>query len=452
VFAGNCTQDDAPASTFGKRLSIALGRLLASAAKSLQYRQLLPLMTAHVLFLAPEQPAPHRDYVRALKQVGARVTGIGHRPVHELDAELRSWLDRYESVRSLFDEGEVLRVARSLQASAAMSQIEAVDELLVLPAAKLREGLELPGLSVATALLCRDKTAMKEALRAAGVPCAASAAVTTVDEALAFAAREGYPLIAKPRDGLGSQKTYRVESDAQLTTATQEITANGQRSMAIEEFVEGHEGFYDTITVDGVPRHEFISHYYPNVLVAIQDRRIAPQIVATNRVDAPGYQELFALGRKVTLLLGLGTTATHMEWFFGPKGLKFSEIGARPPGERLWDLHCAGNEIALYREWALAVTTGRTEQVASRRFATGSVQVRPDQDGRIARYEGLDEVRRVCGEHIFASALPRPGAPTKPLRLGYLENVWFRLRHTDYDHLRALLDFIARTLKVRATA
>ncbi|HEX4955694.1 MAG TPA: ATPase [Thermoanaerobaculia bacterium] len=404
----------------------------------------------HVLFLAPEHPPLHRDYVWALKAVGARVSGIGHKPVAELDAKLASWLSRYEPVRSLFDAEEVLAAARRIDAAGAVDKVEAVDELLVLPAARLREGLRLPGLSVATALLCRDKTAMKEVLRAEGVPCAASAAIATVAEALAFAEREGYPLIVKPRDGLGAQKTYRVETAAELEVATRELTGDGGRSIAIEEFVEGHEGFYDTITVEGEVRHEFISHYYPNVLVAMKDRTISPQIAATNRVSSGGYAELLLLGRKVNQVLGLGTTATHMEWFFGPKGLRFSEIGARPPGERLWDLHCAGNDLDLYREWALAVTGGAGEKAASRRFATGSVQVRPDRDGRIAHYLGLDAVARQCGQFVFASSLPRLGTPTKPMRLGYLENVWFRLRHPDYDRLRALLTFIGQTLKVQA--
>ena len=42
-------------------------------------------------------------------------------------------------------------------------------------AARVREACGIPGTSVHTTYLCRDKPAMKEALRAAGVPCARSA-------------------------------------------------------------------------------------------------------------------------------------------------------------------------------------------------------------------------------------------------------------------------------------
>ena len=70
-----------------------------------------------------------------------------------------------------------------------------------------------------------------------------------------------------------------------------------------------------------------------------------------------------------------------MEWFFGPKGLKFSEIGCRPPGVRAWDLYAAGNDIDIYREWAEAIVHGRTSQTASRRFAAGIIALRPGADG-----------------------------------------------------------------------
>ena len=96
-------------------------------------------------------------------------------------------------------------------------------------------------------------------------------------------------------------------------------------SVAVEEFIEGHEGFYDTISVGGRVLHDFVTHYYPNVLEAMRHRWISPQFVTTNRVDsAEGYNELKAMGSKVLRALDIGTSATHMEWFAGAKGLKFS--------------------------------------------------------------------------------------------------------------------------------
>ena len=78
--------------------------------------------------------------------------------------------------------------------------------------------------------------------------------------------------------------------------------------------------------------------------------------------------------RWVVAALGLGTTATHMEWFFGPKGIKFSEIGCRPPGVGAWDLYCAGNEMDVYGEWARAIIGLPPRQRPSRRFANTAIE------------------------------------------------------------------------------
>lgn len=403
----------------------------------------------HVVILAPEVFV-HGEFVRGLKEVGARVTGIGHTPRDRVAPRLLRWMDRYEAVRSVFDVDAVVMAARRAAAEAPLDGIEAVDESLVLPAAAARERLGLPGLSLRSAELCRDKPKMKEALRAAGLPCAASAAVDSLPAMARFAEQEGFPLIVKPRASLGSLGTYRVDNLAELERAGRELQVDRGQSVAIEEFVEGHEGFYDTISIDGEVVHEFISHYYPNVLPAMRDRRIAPQVVSTNRVDVQSYGELKVLGRKVVKVLGIPTSATHMEWFFGPKGLKFSEIGARPPGERLWDLYCAGNEVDLYREWAHCQVYRRPSTLMSRRFAAGSIQIRPDREGTIVGYDGLDELWRRHRDLVFASEVLPPGTPAVPMEKGYLHNCWFRLRHPDYDQLRAILDWIGRTVKVYA--
>ena len=116
------------------------------------------------------------------------------------------------------------------------------------------------------------------------------------------------------------------------------------------------------MTVEGEIRHEFISHYYPNVLEAMRTRWISPQIAITNRIDAPGYEEVKRLGKRVIDVLGIETSATHMEWFYGPKGLKFSEIGCRPPGVSVWDLYSAANDFDVYQEWANTIVHGEPRQ------------------------------------------------------------------------------------------
>jgi hypothetical protein len=181
-------------------------------------------------------------------------------------------------------------------------------------------------------------------------------------------------------------------------------------------------------------------------------RWISPQFVSTNRVDSVAdYAQLRELGARVNEALGIGTSATHMEWFFGPKGLKFSEIGCRPPGVGAWDLYSAGNDIDLYREWANAIVHHHIAVRPSRRFASGIVALRPDRDGQIAGYSGIDEIQARSGEWVIDAHLPPPGTPTQPVEAGYMANAYVRMRHPDYDALRGLLDDVGRTVHVHAT-
>lgn len=404
----------------------------------------------HVLFVEPSFPYNQKEFVRALKEVGAGVTGIGERPAEHLDDELKSWLDGYEQVGSVVDEDALYRAVERIQERGPwVHRLEATVEAHILPVAKVREARQIPGTSVETAWLCRDKPAMKEALRAGGVPCAQSTGASDPDQARAFAEAVGYPLIFKPRSGAGAAGTSRVDDRSGLERAIEEYRLGAGGSAAIEEFVEGHEGFWDTLSIEGEPVHEFISHYYPRVLDAMRARFPNPFLVTTNRLEAESYREVRSLGRKVIEILGIGTSATHMEWFFGPKGLKFSEIGCRPPGVGVWDLYSAANEIDLYREWAHCLVHGRPGARPSRRYSAGMLTLRPERDGRIAGYDGLDEVQNALGEWILDAHLPSPGSATMPVEGGYMANAWLRMRHPDYDRLREMLEWVGKTVRVR---
>jgi carbamoylphosphate synthase large subunit len=408
-------------------------------------------MPVDVVFLEPCFPRNQREFARALHAVGARVIGIGERPKEYLDDEMRHWLTHYEQVSNVTSVAQVERAVRLIQSKIRVDRLEASVEAHVMCAAKVREACGIPGTSVETTFLCRDKPAMKEALRKAGVACAQSIGSDDAGEIAAFAERVGYPLIVKPRDAAGAAATYRCDNPAALAHALRESGVGQGRSVAVEEFIEGHEGFYDTVTIGGTVVHEFVCHYYPSVLEAMRSRAINPQFICTNRVDAAdAYDEVKQLGRKVITALGIDTSATHMEWFFGPKGLKFSEIGCRPPGVGAWDLYCAANDMDLYKEWAEAVVWHARKATPSRRFSAGIVALRPDRDGRIVGYEGVKEVERTFGQWIIDSHFPAPGTPTQPVDAGFMANAWLRMKHPDYDELHRMLDVAGSTIKVRA--
>jgi carbamoylphosphate synthase large subunit len=406
----------------------------------------------NVIFVEPFFPANQRQFVRALAESGATVIGIGEYPQDGMDDQLRGWMTHYHQVSSVVDVGAMTDAVRWIQDKLWVDRLEATIEAHIMAAAQVRENCTIPGTSVHTAWLCRDKPSMKEALRSAGVPTAASTAADSASDVYAFADAVGFPLILKPRSGAGAQDTTRVDNKAELDATLGLFGGQGVGSIAVEEFVEGHEGFYDTLSIGGHAALDFVSHYYPNVLDAMRARWISPQFVSTNRVDAvPDYAALREMGARVNEVLGITTSATHMEWFFGPKGLRFSEVGCRPPGVGAWDLYSAGNDIDLYREWANAIVHGGVGAKPSRRFASGIVALRPDRDGQISGYSGVDEISARHGEWILDAHLPHPGTPTQPVAAGYMANAYVRMRHPDFDALRGMLDEVGRTVHVYAT-
>ena len=183
----------------------------------------------------------------------------------------------------------------------------------------------------------------------------------------------------------------------------------------------------------------------------MRTRWISPQFVSTNRVDSVGdYQQVREMGARVIEALGIGTSATHMEWFFGPKGLKFSEIGCRPPGVGAWDLYSAGNDLDIYREWANAIVHGTCRRqpvpaVLHRHRGAASGTRRPHL--RLLRHRRDPGPPRRVGHR---RALPDPGTPTQPHEAGYLANAYVRMRHPDYDVLRGMLDEVGRTITVHS--
>jgi hypothetical protein len=78
------------------------------------------------------------------------------------------------------------------------------------------------------------------------------------------------------------------------------------------------------------------------------------------------------------------------------------------------------------------------------------IALRPDRDGRIQGYSGVEEIHAKYGDCIVKAHLPNPGTATQPVEAGYMANAWLRVRHPDYDTLRGILDDIGQNLKVHA--
>ena len=161
-------------------------------------------------------------------------------------------------------------------------------------AARLREALGLPGMTVAQTLPFRDKEAMKQ-LRWTPPASArrATRAHSTVAGIWAAAERIGYPLIVKPIAGAGSADTYRCDSRPKPRERAARPAATCP-SVSVEEFVEAEEFTFDTVCAGGEILFENVCWYRPRPLQS-QDAR----------VDQPGDRRAARPRRSTSCRVGI---------------------------------------------------------------------------------------------------------------------------------------------------
>lgn len=385
----------------------------------------------NVAFISPAYPPEQQDFSRGLREVGARVIGIGDGPQGSLPPKVQAALAAYLQTGNLFDELRAAeRIAQALKGHT-IDRVESNWEPTVLLAARVRELLGVPGMSYDTALGFRDKETMKERLRKAGVRVPHSFRVRTADEAMQAAEQVGYPLIIKPISGAGSADTFRCDSQSELEAALRRTEHVIEAS--VEEFIDGEEFTYDTVCIDGRPVFENVAQYFPRPLAFRSEQWISPaQIVYRDIYDRPGLQGGIEMGRQVLDALGMGTGFTHMEWYKKSDGeVVFGEVACRNGGGHFVDMMNWSNDFDIYREWARAVCWKSFEAEALRRYHVAMVFKRAQGEGRIRHIAGMDAFRQRYGRHIVAEALLPIGAPRRDWLQTLLSDGWVAVRHED---------------------
>ena len=292
------------------------------------------------------------------------------------------------------------------------ARIIGVLEPLQVQLAVAREQLEVPGTDVETADLFRDKAKMKDRLRAAGLPVARHRLVHAPEDALAFAAEVGFPMVLKPPAGMGAKATFRDQSRDDLLGAIAGFGASRQNPVLAEEFLQGEEGSCDSLILGGVPQLMSISHYRPSCLTVLENPWIQWCTLLPRVDQGPGYDDVRALGARAIAALGLDAGFTHMEWFRRTDGsLAIGEIAQRPPGAHLTRMFGLAYDINPYRMWARAVIEGEFAGPWPRAYAVGCAYLRGIGRGRITAVTGVKQAHDAIGAVVVESGLPQLGAP-----------------------------------------
>ena len=402
-----------------------------------------------VVFLSPSYPPEMIQYTRGLAEVGATVYGVGDTHRSALPPEVRAHLHDYLQVPRIMDEDDVIARVSAWLRGREVDNVLANWEPLVILAARLRERFGIPGMSADTVRGFRDKQLMKERVRAAGLRVPRSRRVRNEREMRAAAEEIGFPLILKPIAGAGSADTYRVRDARELDETIPKM--RGIPEASCEEYVEGEEFTFDTVSIGGVPAYENIAAYLPKPIEMRSIEWISPVIITVRDMAQPRFAAGIELGRNVLKALGMGDGFTHMEWFLTPKGeAVFGEIGCRPGGACLVDQMNYTGDIDLFREWARAACWRRFEAPTARKYNTGIVFKRALGRGRITRIEGLGAWLRDAGRWCVEERLLRPGTHRRDWKQTLLSDGHVMVRHPDWDEAHRLSFGAATGIKMYA--
>jgi biotin carboxylase len=364
-----------------------------------------------VIFVAPRLSRNASQMVEAVATLPGVQLGVISQDAQESAPEsLRAHISAHWRVDSVLDAGQLLEAVRQLAArNGQPARIFGAYEQLQVPLAEVRAQLGVEGMSVATALNFRDKSRMKDVLRAAGVPVARHALATSEAEAWAFANKVQSPVVLKPPAGAGAISTYRVSSAAEMRAVLARITPTPEQPLLLEEFIVGEEHSLETVSIEGRAVWHSLTRYYPAPLEVVENPWIQWCVVLPRDTNGPRYADIRETGARALKALGMRTGLTHMEWFRRKDGsVAVSEVAARPPGAQITTLISRANDIDFVQAWARIMIYG-TFEVPLQRYAVGAAYLRGQGAGRVKAIHGLEQVQAELGGLVVDASLPAAG-------------------------------------------
>ena len=347
----------------------------------------------NVLYLCPNFPPNYYHFCVGLKEAGASVAGIGWESYERLRPELKGALSEYCHVPDMGNYDRVLRACAHLTSRLGkMDRIVAQEEHWIELEAALRLDFNVGGPKPGDIRALKQKSLMKQVFQKAGVPVAQGELAVGPEAARRFAARVGYPVIAKPDKGVGAHATYKISNPAQWENFFERKIPDAE--YILEEFLDGRIQSFDGLTGRDGAIVFYTSHMFSNdIMTVVNDD---DHLHYWSLRDIPS--DLNELGHTAIAAFGLKERFFHLELMRGPRGrLTAMEINARPPGGLTTDMFNYANDIDIYRQWANVVVKGRFEASYDRAYHVSYIGRKERKNYAHSR----DEVLRKFGPAIL---------------------------------------------------
>ena len=317
------------------------------------------------IFISPNFPTNYWMFCRELKKNGLNVLGIGDQPYDELSDDLKNSLNEYYKVDNLENDDQVYRaVAFLIYKHGRIDWLESNNEYWLERDARLRTDFNITtGFQAADIPHIKYKSKMKEYYKRAGIPVARYHLVDGLEGCLEFAGKVGYPIVAKPDNGVGASHTFKIKDDQEMERFFELKWPDTPYIM--EEFVNGEVNSYDAIIdSNGEPMFETGNVTPMSIMDIVNNKDNSIYYILKN---LPNDTRL--AGRATVKSFGVRSRFVHFEFFrltkdqegLGRKGdLVALEVNMRPCGGFTPDMIDFAHNTDVYKIWADMVAFDRS--------------------------------------------------------------------------------------------
>lgn len=316
------------------------------------------------VFISPQFPHTYWNFCDRLRRNGVNVLAIGDAEYDSLEWSLKNCLTEYYKVDSMEDYSQMFRAIAFFSFKyGKIDWIESNNEYWLEQDARLRTDFNITtGIGANDIRKFKSKHEMKKYYIRAGIPVARCLKVSTKAKAISFIKEiGGYPVIAKPDNGVGASHTYKIESDEELDSFFSE---KPDILYLMEEFIDGDIVSYDVITDSNAePLFESMTEWPPSIADIVNNELDLAYYTAADVDD-----ELREKGRAALKAFGVKSRFVHLEFFrlkkakkgLGKKGAIVAlEANMRPAGGYTPDMMNYAHSTDVYQIWADMVTSDK---------------------------------------------------------------------------------------------
>ena len=308
------------------------------------------------VFISPNFPRAYWNFCDRLHRDGVTVLGVGDCPYDALEPGLKNALTEYYKVDTLENYDQVFRaVAYFSYRYGKIDWLESNNEYWLEQDARLRTDFHITtGVDSEAVAAFKSKSGMKKYYAEAGVPSARCHLVTDQAAAQAFIAQVGWPVIAKPDNGVGASHTWKLKDEADLAWF---FSVKPDEQYVLEQYVEGTIRSYDAIMDSRCqPLFESTGIFPPSIADIVNDEGDLAYYVADAVPPA-----LADAGRRTAKAFHAASRFVHLEFFELTKAIPgLGEVGdfvglevnMRPAGGYTPDMMDFAHNTDVYQIWA----------------------------------------------------------------------------------------------------